>query len=299
MARAIWSGAISFGLVNVPVKAYPAVREHTVHFHQLERRTGSRIRYQKVSEKTGREVDADDIELGYEVGRGKHVVIDPDELDELKPRTTRTIDITDFVDLAEIDPVFYNNTYWLAPDGEPAERAYRLLQAVMAEEGRVGIGAVVMRNKQYLAAIRPLDRALAMSTLHFADEIVAAADIDQIPRSTSAPEPKERKLAAQIVGSLTTEWDPDRYHDTYTEELRDMLARRSKGQQVVVEEAPAARADVVDLMEALEASLTAAKKAKGGKVTRELERIADQRDGRGRARSKSARGGGQRRRKSA
>lgn len=278
MARAIWSGAISFGLVNVPVKAYAAVREHTVHFHQLERRTGSRIRYQKVSEKSGKEVNADDIELGYEIKRGKHVVIDPAEIGELKPRTTRTIDISDFVDLTHIDPIFYNATYWLAPDGEPAERAYRLLQTVLAEEGRVGIGTVVMRNKQYLAAVRPVGPALAMSTMHFADEIVPSSDIELIPTSGKAG-PKERKLAAQIVGSLTTEWEPDRYHDTYTEELKDLIGRRSKGRKVAVEQAPTAGANVVDLMEALQASIDATEGRKG---------------------RPSARGtGGQRRRKSA
>jgi Ku protein len=178
MARAVWSGSISFGLVNVPVKAYSAVRDHSVHFHQLEKGTGARIRYRKVSDKSGKEVDADDIELGYELKKGTYVTVDPDELDELRPETTRTIDVSDFVALDEIDPVYYEHTYWLGPDGEGAERAYRLLLTAMEDQQRVGIGSVVMRNKQYLAAIRPLDGALAMSTMRFADEVVAQDDID-------------------------------------------------------------------------------------------------------------------------
>ena len=173
MARAIWSGSISFGLVSVPVKVLPAVREHTVHFHQVERKSGSRIRNEKVAEKSGKEVNSSEIELGYEKGNGDMVVLESSELDELRPASTRTIDITDFVELAEVDPVFYARTYWLAPDGEPAVRPYRLLVAAMDRRERVGIGMVVMRNKQYLAAIRPRDGALALSTMHFADEVVA------------------------------------------------------------------------------------------------------------------------------
>src|SRR5665213_1993392 len=149
MPRAIWSGSISFGLVNVPVKVYPAVRDHALHFHQVDKKTGSRIRYEKVAEKTGREVDSDQIELGYELEKGKLVVVDPSELQELRPQTTRTIDIEDFVELSEVDPAYYDKTYWLAPDGEAATRAYRLLVAAMEDKGRAGIGMVVMRNKQY------------------------------------------------------------------------------------------------------------------------------------------------------
>jgi DNA end-binding protein Ku len=260
MARAIWSGAISFGLVNVPVKAYTAVREHTVHFHQLQKGTGSRIRYEKVAEKSGKEVPNEDIELGYELHKGKYVVVDPDEIAELRPNTTRTIDVADFVDLTEIDPIYYNKTYWLAPAGDTATRPYQLLLAAMEDQQRVGIGAVVMRNKQYLAAIRPLDRALAMSTMHFADEIVPKADIDEIPSRRTKPDAKELRLATQIIDSLTTDWDPRRYRDTYTEEVRKLIDQRAKGKEIVAEEAPAERAEVVDLMAALEASLDAAKK---------------------------------------
>jgi DNA end-binding protein Ku len=275
MARAIWSGSISFGLVSVPVKAYAAVRDHNVHFNQLEKGTGARIRYQKVSDKTGKEVSGDDIESGYEVSSGKYVVVDTDEIQDLRPRTTRTIDVTDFVDLAEIDPIYYERTYWLAPAGEAAERPYRLLLAAMETEGKAGIGSVVMRTKQYLAAIRPLDGALAMSTMRFADEVVPQSDIDALPGKGPKPEAKQLKLAAQIIGSLTTDWDPTRYHDTYTEELRDLIQAKAKGKTITVEEEPATEGKVFDLVEALEASLAAAKKGGGSKLPAEVAKAAE------------------------
>ncbi|HEV2369935.1 MAG TPA: Ku protein [Acidimicrobiales bacterium] len=253
MARAIWSGSVSFGLVNIPVKVYSAVRDHSVHFHQ---------------------VDSDQIELGYEVGKGKLVVVDPGELDELRPRTTRTIDITDFVELSEVDPVYYNRTYWLVPDGESATRAYRLLVAAMEDRGRVGIGMVVMRNKQYLAAIRPRDHALAMSTMRFADEAVGRSDVDGLPSKSAKSDAKELKLANQIIDSLSGPWKPEQYHDTYTEDVRQLVKAHEKGKDIVVEEAPAARAEMADLMEALEASLKAAR-SRGG-LESALEKVADQ-----------------------
>jgi DNA end-binding protein Ku len=260
MARAIWSGSVSFGLVNVPVKAYGAVRDHEVHFHQLDRRSGARIRYAQVSEKTGREVPSEDIELGYELPRGTYVIVDPDELDALRPRSTRSIAVTDFVDLADIDPVYYERTYWLAPDGESAPRAYRLLFAAMHQADRAGIGTVVMRNKQYLAAIRPYDGALAMSTMRFADEVVPRSAVDELPTGRLGADAKELRLASQIIDSLATDWDPARYRDTYTDELKDLLGRKAKGEQIVSEEAPAARADVIDLLAALESSVAEAKR---------------------------------------
>jgi DNA end-binding protein Ku len=276
MARALWSGSLSFGLVNIPVKAFSASRDHAVHFHQLERKTGARIRYEKVSDKSGNEVASDDIELGYELANGDHVTVDPDEIDALRPRTTRTVDIADFVSLDEIDPIYYTKTYWLAPDGESAERAYRLLLGAMEEQRRVGIGSVVIRRKQYLAALRPLDGALAMSTMRFADEVIDKATIDSIPTRRSKLDPKELKLASNIIDSLATDWDPKRYKDTYTDEVRHLIEQRAKGKKIAVEE-PAAQADnVIDLMQALEASVAAAKRGRtrGGDVTKEMEKAA-------------------------
>jgi DNA end-binding protein Ku len=178
MTRPVWSGTISFGLVNVPVKAYTAVRDHDVHFHQLQKGTGSRIRYQKVAEKSGKEVEGEDIEMGFEVSKGRYVRFDKEEFDELRPKSTRVVDVSDFVALEDIDPIYFERTYWLAPDGQPATRAYHLLLAAMEDRQRVGIGTVVMRNKQYLTAIRPLNGGLAMSTMRFADEVVPRTEIE-------------------------------------------------------------------------------------------------------------------------
>jgi DNA end-binding protein Ku len=275
MARALWSGSISFGLVNVPVKAFTAVRDHEVHFHQLEKGTGARIHHQNVSEKTGKPVDTDDIELGYEIRSGRYVTFEREELEDLRPKSTRAIEVADFVALDEIDPIYYERTYWLGPDGDAAEQAYRLLLAAMEERGRVGIGTVVMRNKQYLAAVRPLDGVLAMSTMRFADEVVAQADVEELPSKRSKPDAKAVKLAIQIVDSLATEWDPERYHDTFTEQLRDIIDRKDKGEEAVVEEAPAQTAQVIDLMAALEASVAATRSSRRERRTDALAQAAE------------------------
>ncbi|HUR76450.1 MAG TPA: Ku protein [Acidimicrobiales bacterium] len=263
MPRSIWSGSISFGLVNVPVKAFTAVRDHSVHFHQLDPK-GSRIKYEKVSAKTAKAVDTEEIKLGFEVAKGKYVEFTKDEVEQLQPASTKTIDIGDFVELAAIDPIFYDHTYWLAPDGATAAKAYALLRDAMEDEQRVGVGSVVMRKKQYLAAIRPVKGALAMSTMRFADEVVPSGDIEGIPkRAGSAKSDKEMKLASQIINALASEWKPERYHDTYTEELRGLIDKKRKGQDITVEEtAPDSDGEVLDLMAALEESV---RKARGAK----------------------------------
>jgi DNA end-binding protein Ku len=263
MPRAVWTGAISFGLVNVGVKAFTAVRDHKVHFHQIDRKSGKRVHNQKIAGSSGRKLEKDDITMGYEVSDGRYVTVDPDEIAALRPRTTKTIDIGSFVELAAIDPVYYHRTYWLAPDGAGAAKSYQLLRAVMEEQGRVGIGTVVMRNTQYLAAIRPYDRALAMSTMRFADEVVPLADIDELPARRSSPDAKQKKLAQQILDSLADEWNPDRYRDTYTDTLTDLIRKRAEGEQVEVEEEPQQEAAVLDLMAALQESVDAAKASRG------------------------------------
>jgi DNA end-binding protein Ku len=267
--RGVWTGSISFGLVSVGVKALTAVRDHDVHFHQIERGTGARIGNQKVSKETGEPVDKDDIEMGYEVSKGRYVAFDPKEIDELRPRSTRTIDVTDFVDLASIDPVFYERTYWLAPTDDGAERAYRLLAAAMEDSQMVGIGTVVMRNKQYLAAIRPIEGALAMSTMRFADEVTPITEVDEIPTGGRRPAKKELALAEQVIEALATDWDPDRYSDTFTEELTDLIVAKERGDEVVTEADEGGEdegAKVIDLMAALEASVEEARS--GGRSRR-------------------------------
>ena len=262
MARSIWSGAISFGLVSVPVKAYTATRDHSVHFNQLDAK-GARVRYEKVSEKTGKPVE--DIKLGYERSKGKYVTFDRDEIEDLRPASTKTVDVEDFVDLADIDPIYYQSTYWLGPDGDAAKRAYALLLAAMEDQQKVGIGTVVMRNKQYLAAIRPLDGALAMSTMRFADEVVSKSKVDAIPSRATKPKPKELALANQIIDSLSSKWDPKRYHDTYTEVLRDLIERKAAGEEIEIETPEEGKATVLDLMEVLQASVEQARKGRGKK----------------------------------
>ena len=261
MARAIWSGSISFGLVNVPVKVYAAVKQQDLSFHQFEEDTNARIRYKKVSEKTGKEVPAERITKGYELSKGHYVMLDPEELENFAPRATRMIDIEDFVALEEIDPIYYDHNYYLSPDGgEGPERAYSLLLQAMEKQKKVAIGRVVMRGKQYLAAIRPFaEGALAMSTMLFSDEVVPVADVEGLPVKQSGVSDREVKMAAQIIESLTREWDPGRYTDTYREQVLDFIERKAAGEEVVIEEEPE-RPEAVDLMAALEASLAAAKK---------------------------------------
>jgi DNA end-binding protein Ku len=264
MAQQVWRGSISFGLVNVAVRAFGATRDQKVHFHQIDSRSNSRIGYDKVSKATGEKVDKADIALGYEVEPGRYVTFDPDEVAALRPKSTRTVEISDFVDLAAIDPIYYEKTYWLVPADESAEKAYGLLAAAMESEQRVGIGMVVMRTKQYLAAIRPLQGVLAMSTMRFADEVVPAQDVSGMPERVE-PSDKELDLARQIITSLSGDWEPEAYHDSFTAELRSLIAEKAAGNEVVeeVEGATEEPGQLVDLMAALQASVEAAKRPRG------------------------------------
>ena len=276
MARAIWSGSISFGLVNVPIKLFSAVHPHKVQFNQFGPK-GERIRNKRVSEKTGREIEYEDIQKGYELPSGDYVLLDQDELDEFEPRATRTIDIEDFVDLDEIDPVFYDRTYFVGPGSNDAgaAKAYSLLLEALEKQRRVAIGKVVMRGKQYLAAIRPYDGVLALSTMRFADEVAAPSDVVEVPSGKDGASPKEVKMASQIIDSLSTDWDPTRYHDTYTERVKEYIDQKAKGKTITPEEPEEEPDKVIDLMAALEASLASAKerkpaagKAKAGKASK-------------------------------
>lgn len=262
MPRAIWTGSISFGLVNVPVKLYSAVHREELAFHQLEESSGARIKYKRVSEKSGREVPWEKIAKGYELGKGRYVMVTQEELDAYAPRATKTVDIEDFVDLHEIDPIYYDTTYYVAPagDGEGATKAYKLLLAAMEREEKVGIAHFVMRTKQYLAAVRPYDGVLALSTMLFDDEIVAKSEVDDMKSIRAQVSDKELKMATQIIDSLTTEWKPAAYHDTYREQVLEFIHKKAKGKEIVVDEEAAEPQKIVDLMAALEASLDRAKK---------------------------------------
>jgi DNA end-binding protein Ku len=259
MARAIWGGAISFGLVAVPVKLYPATEQKDIQFHQFKEGTRQRIRYKRVSEETGREVDYQNIVKGYEVDKGKFVIVTPEELEGVAPEKTRTIEIEDFVPLEEIDPIYYEKTYYLAPEDEAgAKKAYALLLESMEKEGQVAIGRFVMRTKEYLAAIRPMDGILALETMYFPDEIRRASEVENVPVRAKA-DPRQMKMARQLIGSLATSWDPQRYHDEYRERVLKLIRDKAKGKEVVLPEAPEPT-KVADLMEALRQSIEATKK---------------------------------------
>jgi DNA end-binding protein Ku len=259
MARAIWSGAISFGLVNIPVKLYSAVSRKTVRFHQLDGEDNQRIQQKRVNPRTGEEVPYENLVKGYEIGPERYVIITPEELDGLAPEKTRTIDIEDFVDLDEIDPIFYDHPYYLAP-GTGAEKAYRLLLDAMRESNKVAIARVVIRSKENLVAIRPRDDVLTMETLLFGDEVMEPEQLDDMPEKAGKKTSKrELEMAQQLIDSLTAEFDPDKYRDEYRDRVLDMIERKAQGEDVVVEAPAEEPKKVPDLMAALEASIAQSK----------------------------------------
>ncbi len=261
MARAIWSGTVSFGLVSIPVKLYPATEAKDVQFHQLEKKSGKRIRYKRVAGDSNREVNYEDIVKGYEIKKGRYIVVTPEELESVEPTRSRTIEIEDFVDLEEIDPIYFEKTYFLAPQGDSgAEKPYALLLRSMERAGKVGIAHFVLRTKQYLAAIRPMDGVLALETMFFADEIRQTKDLDNVPVLTKAS-PRELQIASQLIDSQSAAWDPTKYEDTYRERVLKLVRDKARGKEIVAEP-EAEPAKVHDLMEALRASVEAAKQGK-------------------------------------
>ena len=259
MPRSIWSGAISFGLVNVPVKLFSAVSRKTVRFHQLNGETGHRIQQKRVDSATGEEVDYDQIVKGYELTRDRYVVVSPDELDALDPERTRTIDIEDFVDLEEIDPVYYDHPYYLVPD-KGAEKAYGLLLNAMEAAHKVAIARVVLRSKEQLVAIRPAGDLLMMETMIFHDEVVPHDSLDDLPDAKDLKASgRELKMAQQLIDSLSSDFDPSKYHDEYREKVLELIERKASGEEIAVQPEAPAPAKVPDLMAALEASLAAVK----------------------------------------
>jgi DNA end-binding protein Ku len=260
MPRAIWSGAISFGLVNIPVKLFSAVSRKTVRFHQLDGEDNQRIQQKRVNPRTGEEVPYENLVKGYEIGPERYVVITPEELDGLSPEKTRTIDIEDFVDLDEIDPIFYDHPYYLVPD-KGAEKAYRLLLDAMEAANRVAIARVVIRSKENLVAIRPRGDVLTMETLLFGDEVIEPDQLDGVPEAADQKKTSKRELdmAQQLIDSLSAEFDPDKYRDEYRDRVLDMIERKSQGEDVVVEVPAEEPKKVPDLMAALEASIARSK----------------------------------------
>ena len=264
MARSIWSGTISFGLVTIPVKLYPAVQRRTVRFNQLDGEDGSRIQQRRVNSRTGEEVPYERLVKGYETSPERYVVVRQDELDALDPARTRTIEIEDFVDGGEIDPVFYDATYWVTP-GAGGAKPYRLLLDAMRQSGRVGIARVVLRTKEYLVALRPTEGALQLSTLLFADELVSPDTLEDLGAVADADATdRELAIAEQLIGSLESPFEAGRYKDEYRERVLDLIERKAQGEQIeVVAPAEQPTSPVPDLMSALKASLDAAQ-GRGG-----------------------------------
>jgi len=281
VARAVWSGALSFGLVNVPVGLFAATQDQTIHFHQFQKDTTDRSRNQRVNERTGREVDFGDIVKGYEVSDGHYVMVTPEELEQVEPGRSRTIEITDFVAAAEIDPLFYEHSYYLAPDGETASKPYGLLLAAMEKAERIGIATFVMRGKQYLAAVRPADRVLVLETMFFADEVRdPAEELETVPKR-AAGKGRDLEMAVSLIEALTTGWDPSNYSDTYRDRVLQLIDAKKAGQLIETEEPePEAAASVTDLMEVLRRSVEKARQRRrpgnAHQATRLGTRAADQ-----------------------
>jgi DNA end-binding protein Ku len=260
MARAIWSGVLSFGLVSVPVELYSATAAHGPVFHEFERGTTDRIRYQRVNERTGDAVGYSDIVKGASVGDGNYVLLDQDELDSVAPGQSRLLEIRTFVDLDEIDPIYFNKTYFLGPGGAETEKIYALLRDAMTGSGKAAVGSFVMRGKEYLAAVRADGDALVLETLFFADEVRDPhQQISDLPGRVDLSA-QELSMARQLIDVMSGPWEPSDYRDTYTDRINDLIeAKKDKKEPKPAAEAPAAT-NVVDLTQVLQASLDDAKK---------------------------------------
>ncbi len=257
MARSLWTGSLSFGLVNVPVALYSAVRDRDLHFHQLHEKDAARIDTRRYCAEEDKEVPLEEIGHAYDLENGKTVVVTDEDLEAVAPRKTRTIDIEAFVDLADIDPVYFDHPYFLAPtgDSEGPRRAYQLLVEAMGRADRVALGRVVMRTKEYLVAIQVRDARLALTTLRFADEIRSAKDLE-----TGGKKPSKQQLdqAVALIEALSTEWDADAWRDCYRARLEDVIDRKRKGKRISAPKQEKEPAPVPDLMAALERSLAEA-----------------------------------------
>jgi DNA end-binding protein Ku len=291
MARAIWSGAISFGLVNVPVKLYSATSPKTVRFHQLSSKTGARIRQKRVDPSTDEEVPYEEIVKGFEITPDRYVTIDPEELDALDPKATKTVDIVEFVDISEIDPIYYDHSYYLAPAAGGA-KPYRLLLEAMKESGKVGIGRVVLRSKQQLCALRPTGDVLTLTTMLWGDEVLAPDRLDELESVDEAEaSDRELKMAEQLIESLSADWDPGEFHDEYRARVLDLIERKAAGEEIAVQPQAEEPEAAPDLMAALEASLAAVggdEKAPAKKQPKPRKRSTSAGDGGGARRKRTA-----------
>jgi DNA end-binding protein Ku len=262
MARPIWTGTISFGLVNIPVKLITAVKSTEIRFHQLHEKDGVRLRQRLICPADDEEVARDDIVKGYEIAPDQYVIVNPDELDALAPESSKALDITDFVDLDSIDPIYYDRPYYLLP-GENAAKPYSLLVQAMEKAKKVGIAKFVMRQKEYLAALRPVEGAICLEIMHFAGEVIPAKKLEGVPEKAKVDE-RQLKVANQLIEALAGDFEPEKYRDEYRDKVEHMLEEKAKGHEVVtppqVETKPT---KAVDLLAALEESLKTAREKQG------------------------------------
>ncbi len=264
MARAIWSGSISFGLLNVPVRMYSAVARRNIALREIRESDSSRIKHRRVAEGTDEEVPYDEIIKAYELTPGQYVPLTKDEMKALAPEKTRAIAVQDFVDLTEIDPMYFDSPYYLGP-ADGAEKAYSLLAKAMKASGKVAIARFVLRSKENLAAIRSDGNVLTLTTMRFADEVVPVDELEILPDKASKPAKREQEMAEQLIDSLSTDFKPDDYHDEYREQLLALIERKAEGKEIVASEAEAPKATKApDLMAALEESIAAVADKKGG-----------------------------------
>ncbi|MFF3598022.1 non-homologous end joining protein Ku [Kitasatospora indigofera] len=265
MARPIWSGILSFGLVSVPVSLYAATENHTVAFRQIQRGTSDRIRNKRVNERTGEEVAFGDIVKGFELAEGEYVVVEPDELDRISPGRSKTIEITGFVDLEQVEPIYFDTTYYLGPKGKEYGKVYTLLQRALEKANRAGIAMFSMRGKEYLTAVRSENGILTAHTMHFADEVRAPrTEIPTLPAAgsdTTAVSDRELAMAQQLVDMLAVDWNPENYRDTFEQKVHELIAAKQAGQEITAPEAAPAPSNVLDLMDILGRSLESAKTA--------------------------------------
>jgi DNA end-binding protein Ku len=274
MARPIWTGSITFGLVSVPVGLYSATHEHEVSFHQFEKGTADRIRLRRVNERTGKDVEYDDIVKGTDVGGGELVMLDQEELESVAPGRSRSLEIHQFVDLDEIDPLYYQKTYYLAPGSDETMKTYALLRDAMADANRAAIGTLVMRGKEYLAAIRPDDDLLVLQTMYFADEVRdPKKELDRVP-GTSKAKPAELSMAAQLIDSMSGPWKPSEYRDTYTDRVNELIEAKKAGREVTAAEDAPEPTNVTDLLEVLRRSVEAAKSRQSSPARKTAKKTA-------------------------
>lgn len=266
MARAIWKGAINFGLVHIPVSLWKATRPQDIRFHMLHEKDMAPVKQKRVCSVEQKEVDYDEIVKGYEVSKGEFVAIEPEELEALEPENSHSIDIEDFVELAEVDPVYYETAYYLSPD-KGAAKPYSLLVTAMEESGKAAIARFVLRTKQHLVLMRPMDNAIGMSTLYYADEVMAVDDVPAIPKGQKITK-QELQMATRLIESMSRDFEPENYEDTYRERVVEMLEKKAKGKKISVARHKEEPARVIDLMSALQASLGETPEEKPKKKTK-------------------------------